>query len=90
MRDYWVSKLFFDLQSPAAAEEYRSDPAKVMDRYPLKPEMRKAVETDDVATLAKVVNPYLLRFFYVATGKPEHWFLERIAKTAKDKEAAHG
>jgi hypothetical protein len=91
MRDYWVSKMFFDLQSPAAAEEFRADPAKVMDRYPLKPEIRKAVETDDVGTLAPVVNPYLLRFFYVAIGKPEHWFLERIAKTAgQKKEAAHG
>lgn len=91
MRDYWVSKLFFDLQSPAVAGEYRADPAKVLDRYPLKPAMRKAVETDDVAALAKVVNPYLLRFFYVAVGKPEAWFLERIGKTApQGKEPAHG
>jgi hypothetical protein len=90
MRDYWVSKLFFDLQQPAAAEEYRADPAKVLDRYPLKPEMRQAIVSDDVATLAKVVNPYLLRFFYVALGRSEAWFLERIARTAKDKEPVHG
>lgn len=90
MRDYWVSKLFFDMQQPAAAEEYRADPGKVLDRYPLKPEMRRAVESDDVATLAEVVNPYLLRFFYVALGKPEAWFLERISKTKASKEAVHG
>ena len=92
MRDYWVSKLFFDLQQPAAANEYRADREKVLARYPLKPEVRRAVETDDVASLARWVNPYLLRFYYVALGKPEAWFLERIAKTAPEKksEAAHG
>ncbi|OGA92601.1 MAG: hypothetical protein A3G27_11020 [Betaproteobacteria bacterium RIFCSPLOWO2_12_FULL_66_14] len=90
MRDYWVSKLFFDMQQPQAAEEYRANRDKVLDRYPLKPEMRQAIVSDDVATLAKVVNPYLLRFFYVAIGKPESWFLERISKTAQSKEAVHG
>ncbi|WP_410962397.1 hypothetical protein, partial [Salmonella sp. SAL4355] len=60
MRDYWLSKLFFDLQSPPAAAEYRADRKKVLDRYPLKPEVRAAVERDDVAYVAKLVNPYLL------------------------------
>jgi hypothetical protein len=90
MRDYWVSKLFFDLQQPAAAEEYRTNRDKVLERYPLKPEVRQAVLTDDVGALARWVNPYLLRFYYVATGKPEAWFLERISKTAPQKEPAHG
>jgi hypothetical protein len=91
MRDYWVSKLFFDMQQPAAAEAYRADPDKVLARYPLKPEVLKAVKTDDVVALSKWVNPYLLRFFYVALGKPEAWFLERIAKAAPEKkEAVHG
>ena len=92
MRDYWVSKLFFDLQQPAAADEYRANREKVLARYPLKPEARRAIETDDVALLAKWVNPYLLRFYYVALGKPEAWFLERISKTAPQnaKEPAHG
>ena len=90
MRDYWVSKLFFDMQQPAAAEEYRASPDKVLARYPLKPEVLKAVLNDDVVLLSKLVNPYLLRFFYVALGKPEAWFLERIAKAAPEKEAVHG
>jgi hypothetical protein len=91
MRDYWVSKLFFDMQQPAAAEEYRANPDKVLARYPLKPEVLKAVKTDDVVALSKWVNPYLLRFFYVALGKPEAWFLERIAKAAPEKkEPVHG
>ena len=89
MRDYWLSKLFFDLQTPAAAEEYRAGADRVLDRYPLKPEVRRAVVQEDVATLAKLVNPYLLRFYFVAIGKSEDWFLERIRKTQQN-EAAHG
>ena len=92
MRDYWLSKLFFDLQTPAAAEEYRASPDQVLDRYPLKPEVRLAVVREDVATLAGLVNPYLLRFYFVAIGKSEDWFLERIRKTpsAVKAEVARG
>ena len=92
MRDYWLSKLFFDLQQPEAADEYRANRDKVLDRYPLKPEVKRAVVEDDVARLAPLVNPYLLRFFYVAVGKPESWFLERIRQTAvpAQKELARG
>jgi hypothetical protein len=91
MRDYWVSKLFFDLQQPPAAEEYRANRDKVLERYPLKPEVKQAVLTDDVGALARWVNPYLLRFYYVAIGKPEAWFLERISKAVPEKkEAIHG
>ena len=78
MRDYWLSKLFFDLQSPPLAEEYRAGRKKVLDRYPLKPEVRAAVESDDVAHLSTLVNPYLLRFYFVMAGMPEEDFLRRI------------
>ena len=81
MRDYWLSKLFFDLQAPAAADEYRASRDAVLDRYPLKPEVRLAVVQEDVTMLARLVNPYLLRFYFVAIGKSEAWFLERIRKT---------
>ena len=63
MRDYWLSKLFFDLQNPAAAEEYRAARGKVLDRYPLKPEVRAAVERDDVFYVSRLVNPYLVFYF---------------------------
>ena len=78
MRDYWLSKLFFDLQNPAAAAEYRVDRAAVLARYPLKPEVRAAVERDDVAYVAKLVNPYLLRFYFHMSGMPEDDFLRKI------------
>ncbi len=96
MRDYWLSKLMFDLQQPAAAEEFKANREAVLARDPLKPEVRAAVDADDVTTLAKLVNPYLIRFYFFAVGRNEAWFLERIRKTgpaasnAANKEAAHG
>jgi len=89
MRDYWLSKLFFDLQSPAAAEDYRADRMGVLDRYPLKPEVRAAVERDDVAFLAKLANPYLLRFYFHMAGMPEDDFLRRIRASASTTPKAH-
>ena len=52
MRDYWLSKLFFDLQTPAAAAEYRTSREAVLARYPQKPEVRAAIAANDVAALA--------------------------------------
>ena len=82
MRDYWLSKLFFDLQKPPAAEEYRAHRGQVLDRYSLKPEVRAAVERDDVAYLSELVNPYLLRFYFHMSGMPEDDFLQRIRASA--------
>jgi hypothetical protein len=76
--DYVLSKLFFDLQSAPAAAEYRADRAAVLDRYALEPEIRAAVLADDVATIAPLVNPYLLRYYCTASGMPEAEFLEKI------------
>jgi hypothetical protein len=76
--DYELSKLFFDLQNGAAAAEYRADRASVLDRYPLEPEIRAAVLADDIATLAPLVNPYLLRYYCTAAGMPEAEFLAKI------------
>ena len=83
MRDYWLSKLFFDLQTPDVAQEFRADRGKVLSRYPLKPEVRAAVEADDVAALSRLVNPYLLRFYFLVAGMPEDDFLRRIRSTGE-------
>ena len=91
MRDYWLSKLFFDLQSPPAADEYRADRERVLNRYPLKPEVRAAVEADDVAYLSRLVNPYLLRFYFHVAGMPEDDFLRRIrAAGTPTAKVSHG
>jgi len=95
MTDYWVSKLFFDLQhDPKLAAEYRVDMAAVIGRYEIKPELRKALLDDDVGTIAPLVNAYLLRFYFQIRGMPEAEFIARLhalqAKNASAKEAAHG
>jgi len=90
MRDYWASKLFFDLQNPIAADEYRADRKKVLDRYPLKPEVRAAIEADDVAYLSRLVNPYQLRFYFFVAGMPEADFLRRIRGAGAQTKAVNG
>ena len=92
MRDYWLSKLFFDLQSPPLAEQYRADRKAVLARYPLRPEVRAAVDADDVTALSRLVNPYLLRFYFLMAGMPEEDFLRRIraSGSTEPKKAARG
>jgi hypothetical protein len=84
--DYWLSKLFFDLQKPAAAAEYRADRGAVMARYPLSPQVTAALLADDVAALAPFVNPYLLRFYFGAVGMPDAAFIRGLRGGA----ATHG
>jgi hypothetical protein len=79
MTDYWLSKLFFDLQQdPKLAAEYRADMASVIDRYEIKPQLSKALLADDVATIAPLVNAYLLRFYFQVRGMPEGEFIARL------------
>lgn len=78
MRDYELSRLFFDLQTPACAEEYRAGRQAVLDRYRLEPAVRAAVDRDDVAFLATRVNPYLLRFYFFVAGMPDAELIRRL------------
>ncbi len=89
MRDYWLSKLFFDLQTPAIGAEYRAEREQVLARYPLSPAVIKAIREDDVGVLSQRVNPYLLRFYFVVIGMTEAEFLKRLRAIAP-REAAHG
>lgn len=77
-RDYWLSKLFFDLQAPALATEYLEDRGKFLDRYALKSEVRRAILEDDVAFLYPLVNPYLLRYYFFIAGMSDEAFIERL------------
>ena len=89
MTDYWVSKLFFDLQQdPKLAAEYRADMGAVIGRYEIKPELRKALLEDDVGALAPLVNAYLLRFYFQIRGMPEAEFIARLHALQTKKEAA--
>jgi hypothetical protein len=78
MRDYWASRLFFDLQTPAAAAEFRADPDAVMKRYPLQENVRRAILENDVPFLAQRTNPYLLRYYFFATGMKDEEFIRRL------------
>jgi len=82
MRDYWLSKLCFDLQDPARVAEYRHDREAVLSRYPLKPEVRGAVLAGDVAFMAARINPYLLRYYFAAAGMPDAEFIARLRASA--------
>lgn len=78
MTDYWLSKLFFDLQTPSAAAEYRADRDKVLARYPLEPQVKDAIRQNDVSFLGKRTNPYLLRYFFFTTGMKDGEFIRRL------------
>jgi hypothetical protein len=79
MTDYWLSKLFFDLQHDAGlAAQFRKDMTDVIDRYEIKPELRKALIEDDVGAIAPLVNAYLLRFYFQIRGMPEKEFIARL------------
>jgi hypothetical protein len=79
MTDYWLSKLFFDLQHDAQlVADYRADMAAVIERYRIKPDVRRALMDDDVAALSPLVNAYLLRFYFQVRGMPQDEFMARL------------
>jgi hypothetical protein len=78
MRDYWMSKLFFDLQNPALAADFLAAPEKVLDLYALDPEVRQKVLERDVTYLAERTNAYLLRYFFFTVGMKDPEFIEKL------------
>lgn len=78
MTDYWLSKLFFDLQKPELAAAYARDRDAVLGAYPLAPEALAALAADDVAGLAARVNAYLLRYYFGAIGMPDAAFVDAV------------
>jgi hypothetical protein len=78
MRDYWVSKLFYDLQDPAVAAEYRADRGKVLARYRIDEAAKRALDRNDVPFFAQRVNPYLLRFYCYGIGMKDEEFMQRL------------
>ena len=91
LTDYWVSKLFFDLQQDAKlAAEYRADMPGVLARYEIKPDVRQALLEDDVGKIAPLVNAYLLRFYFQIRGMPQDEFIARLHALQAGKGKAHG
>jgi hypothetical protein len=78
MRDYWLSKLFYDLQSPTVASEFRANRDAVVSRYPISLEAREAISRNDVPFLAQRTNAYLLRYYFFAVGMKDDEFIRRL------------
>ena len=78
MRDYWLSKMFFDLQQPALAAEFKVNRDSVVSRYSLSPEVRNAIAENNVPFLAERTNAYLLRYYFFATGMKDEEFMRRL------------
>lgn len=95
MRDYWLNKLFFDIQQPALAAEYKKDREAVLARYPMKAELRRALIEDDIGKIVPYTNAYLLRFYYAIMGVKDAEFIERLnkltdANASKEWVKSHG
>ena len=78
MRDYWLSKLFYDLQQPALAAEFKANREAVLARYSLSPEVRKAIADNDAPFLAERTNAYLLRYYFFTIGMKDAEFARRL------------
>ena len=90
MTDYWLSKLFFDLQSPDNMKRWREDRNAVLKDYLISDEMRDAVFNDDLAAIAPHVNAYLLRFYFSISGMKETELLARLHALKPAEEVQHG
>jgi hypothetical protein len=94
MRDYWLNKLFFDLQQPAVSAEFKKDRDAVLARYPMSADLRRAVVEDDIGALVPHTNAYLLRFYYAILGVKDAEFIERLnaltGDTKTKERASHG
>jgi hypothetical protein len=78
VRDYWLSKLFYDLQSPTLASEFRANRDAVVQRYPLSADVQQAIAKNDVPFLAQRTNAYLLRYYFFAAGMKDDEFIRRL------------
>jgi hypothetical protein len=90
MTDYWMNKMFFDLQGPGGKERWRGDRQGVLDDYPLKPELRQALIDDDFTVIYPAANPYLLRFHLLISGYDDAQSIALLKGLDENKETAHG
>lgn len=76
MLDYRLSKLCYELHTnPALADEYRAECAPVIARYRLAPAVVQALFDNDVAFLARRLNGFLLRYYFLVVGMSEQEFV---------------
>jgi hypothetical protein len=91
MTDYWLNKLFFDLQKqPELAAKYENDRDAVLSHYPMSAELRRAVLDDDVRAMVPHANAYLLRFYFAIRGMKDAEFIRRLNETPANGVSSHG
>jgi hypothetical protein len=78
MRDYRLSKMFFDLQSPDVVAQLRADREQLFSKYGLEEPVKEALRCDDVNFLAERTNAYLLRYYFFAAGMKDPEFIQRL------------
>jgi hypothetical protein len=88
LTDYWLNKLFFDLQKPGNAAAFKSDVPTFLKDYPMNATLRDALIADDLASIAPHANAYLLRFYYAILGVNDADFIKRL-NALPDKRAPH-
>jgi hypothetical protein len=88
MRDYWLNKLFYDLTRSSLGAAYKADRGPVLDRYPLKPEGRRALLDDDLGLIARggLANPYLLRYYFQLLGYDDDAVIAKLHAAAAPAE----
>lgn len=90
MTDYWLNKLFFDLQGPGGKDRWTADRKAVLDDYPLAPEIRQALLDDDLTVIQPLANPYLLRFHLLISGYGDAESIALLSALAKPEETVDG
>ena len=77
--DYALSRLFYDLHTDQAlAVQYRADRGSVLSLYRLSQPILEALWRDDVASLARLTNGFLLRYYFLVAGMSEHDFVAAL------------
>lgn len=88
MTDYWLNKLMFDLQGPGGKERWAEKREETVDRYPLSPEVRRALLEDDLDVIQPLVNPYLLRFYLLINGYDDEGSIKALSDIGRRRQEA--
>jgi len=70
--------MFFDLQQPALAAEFKANRDSVLARYSLSPEVQDAIRENNAPFLAERTNAYLLRYYFFTIGLKDAEFIQRL------------
>jgi protocatechuate 4,5-dioxygenase alpha chain len=74
-----INQFFFDVQKAEGLAAYGRDRDAFLTHYAFSPDLRAAIERDDIAAMYHAgANPYLLRFYCVNRGVAEPLYLQAM------------